>query len=214
LNKKEGVMPKVITVEQYFEQMKRRSKLLNLAGHKRPGAFFMLDFTKQGVEAMLRERNDPEDGLLRYAREAVKEALREWNHFNGLAVKPLDKPIGEFANTINRGRARVRVLEAECRLLNKLLDQYREQEHQEVEKVAERKKMRGGIKYKNGRPFSCDGRLLVMKDDEWIFLDDGSKLDAYLARVAEHKKARAAARRTLEQEAAMERAQQRRTMAG
>ena len=175
---------KIRTQEEIYERMSRQSKLLHPELHQGKGNIWMLDTSKAGLQRLLAERNG-EEGFLYWARKEVAVKLGEWQHFkNTCIVKPKD-PVGQFAENINRSRARVKLLESECRWLNKRIREIEQQEQQESTKAVVRVKMRGGIKNLGGKPAFCDGRKLQSEDGETFFFVDDPKLtlEQYLEQV-------------------------------
>ena len=163
------------TEEEFFNLFCSKSLILNPEGNKEKGRVWMMDFSKEGLSGQLQQRNDPDSGSLRYAREGWKKALADWDSYRRTLPVPPAKgqPVGLFAEKIAEARARMRCVETECRALNEKL---REFERQEKEEVQRRSKPRGAIKFLNGRPALCDGRELVTRDDGTIVFKDSPKL--------------------------------------
>ena len=188
---------KIRTMEEIYERMSRQSKLLHPELHQGKGNIWMMDTSKAGLQRLLAERNDPEDGFLFWARKEVAVKLGEWQFFkNSCIVKPKD-PVGQFEENINRARAKVKLLEAECRWLNNKIREIEKEEEESTKKAVVNAKMRGGIKNRDGSPFSCDGRLLAKNDEDEIVFKDEPKLSLveYLEQVKKDRLAKSKIKR-------------------
>jgi hypothetical protein len=186
----------ITSEEQFLNLLKSKSRILNRPApdpRRLPRYFECLDFSQRGIEAMLADRLDTVTGSLRYAREAVKEALREWEHFNKAQVRRAAQPVGVFLEKINERRAKVKLIECECRELNRLLDFEKAKVASEV--AAVNRHRRGNVKFKGGVPHTCDGRELAADTKGVVeFKDTGELLDSYLDDLKQRKRAKAAAR--------------------
>ena len=192
----------ITTEEQFLQLFKSKSRILNRVPddpRTPPRYFECMDFSLKGIIAMLSERLDESSGTLHFAREAVKQHLREWDGYNRAQVKKSKKPVGTFAEKINRARARVELIAAEARELNRLLDV--EKSKAASQAAAIHRHLNGNVKMKNGKPFMCDGRELVVDAEGVVkFQDDGELLENYLDKVVESKRAKAAAKHKSDQE--------------
>jgi hypothetical protein len=192
----------LVTTEEAFERLMRsRSMILNRPPNdpKRPPKFLaMYDFSPDGLKQMLWERTNKSTGTLVFAREGVKQLLREWDAFNEAQFRRLPRPVGAFAERLNRARAKVKVLEAESRELNRLLDAANAAS---VAEVKRRFKPRGIMKMRGGVLASVDGREVTDADGgRLVFRDDGADVSEYLAALGEAAKERAAAKEKADRE--------------
>ena len=186
---------KIRTVDEIYERMSKQSKILH-PENTRKGNVWMMDTSKAGLQNLLAERNG-EEGFLYWARKEVAIKLGEWQWFKNSSIKKPKEPIGAFAEAINRSRARVKLLESECRWLNNKIREIEKEEQQESAKAVVKSKMRGGIKNRDGAPYSCDGRLLVLNEDEEIVFQDDPKLtlESYLDQVRQERIAKSKIKR-------------------
>ena len=126
---------------------------------------------------MLEERTGANGSLLFY-RQQVKEALAAWATYNSRQAIKAPKALGVWAETIDKNRAYVRTIEAECRELNRLLDEIKAKGSKEQKA---RQKPLGIMKMRNGVLASVDGRAVVAAaDGELVFEDDKTSVAKYL----------------------------------
>jgi hypothetical protein len=89
------------------------------------------------------------------------------------------------------------MVEAECRLLHRLLEEAETQERKS-HKVHHRAP-RGAVKYKNGQPVTCDGRELTTDEEgNSRFVDNGTMLAGYLVDLKARHRAQAIGKRDKE----------------
>jgi hypothetical protein len=121
-------------------------------------------------------------GQLAHARAMAKEARQKWKKYKKSQpdMPKNAKPIDHWADEINYWDAKVLVLEAEARELNKLI---REAEEKERKQNIKRIPKNGACKLIDGRIAKCDGRPVVQQNGKNIFSDDGSSVDAYIKEV-------------------------------
>jgi len=188
---------RITTQEEHERLLRSRSLILNRPAndiHRPPRFFQCLDFSRQGIERMLQERLDPVTGSLSFWRQEVKRALAAWKTYASRQPRKLSSPIGIWQEQIAKGRARVKVVEEECRVLNKLLEETKAKEANGQKAM---RKPRGFVKMKDGRLFQVDGRNVTAgADGESVFEDTGEKVEAYLESLRQRKRARAIAKRT------------------
>jgi len=171
-----------ITTQEEFEKLfSSGSMILNrlpIDPRKPPRFMQAYDFSRRGLDAMLKERVGP-SGSLEFYREGVKSSLQAWKVYSSRQVRKLPAPVGVWAEAINKGRARVKVCERECRELNRLLDIEKAKEAAQTKAI--HKHPTGTVKMKGGIAHSCDGRRLIV-DSEGVakFEDNGELLETYL----------------------------------
>jgi hypothetical protein len=133
------------SVEEHFERLKKMSIILNPAPRDpktRPRSSRMI-FGTAGVKAerdtILAKGVDWQGryrGRLEYRRAKLKEVKERWKH--EVAVHPKLEagapPTGRFLDDINLAEARVKILEAEARVLNKLIAEHEKAESEREEK--------------------------------------------------------------------------------
>ena len=192
-----------ITEQKEFETLfRQRSVIINRPPndpHKRPRFMQAYDFSRRGLEQQLFERLNEETGSLAAYRDEVKQHLESWNRYAKLQVKRPKEPIGQWSENLNRARARVKVCEEECRILHKALDEALAKEAAQA--AAIHRHARGALKWRDGKPYSCDGRMLTVDGEGTArFKDDGSPLDTYLDALKASSKAKIVAKKTADRE--------------
>ena len=133
---------------------------------------------------MLEERTGANGSLLFY-RQQVKEALAAWATYNSRQAIKAPTALGVWAETIDKNRAYVRTIEAECREINRLLDIERAKE---AATTKAHSKPRGIMKMKGGVLSAVDGRAVVAgQDGEFTFSDNGDSVTTYLDDLKQEK---------------------------
>ena len=191
-----------VSQEEYETLLRKRSIILSRPANdpKRAPKFFRLyDFSVQGIERMLDERLNKTDGSLAFYREEVRRALKAWDTYSSRQPRKLAEPVGIWQEAINKGRAHVRTIEAECRTLNKLLDEAKAKEVQETKAI--HRKPLGIMKMKAGTLFPVDGReVKTNAEGLLLFEDDGSDVLQYLDKLGQAKRAATVAKRKEDRE--------------
>lgn len=170
------------TTQDEFEVLfRKRSLILHRPKndpHRPPRFFQCVDFSRKGLEQMLAERTG-EGGTLEFYRSEVKKALSAWTVYNARQPRKLPAPVGVWQEALAKLRAKIKVVEAECRTLNKLLDEANAKEVQEVKAV--HRKPLGHMKMRDGVLAQVDGRPVVAGEDgEFVFEDDKTSVLKYL----------------------------------
>ena len=126
-----------------------------------------------------------------------KELREKWAyHQKARLLDQKEKMTGDFLTESNRLLGKKKVLEKECRLLNKSLVERETQIDKKLAKEIRKRKGVGGCSLKNGLIDSSDLRKVIYKKNIPIFEDDGSDVQEYLKKCRENKreKSRAAAK--------------------
>ena len=196
---------KPISVEQVADRLRGKSLILAYdpehpyAGvGQRPRSSGALDLSEEGCKkelAQITDETTDKNGFVRgdlpAARLKVKEALHAWEVWRDAQpnLNSKTKPYAQWADTLNRRRAVVLVLEEECRKLHALIKHYQAQRLEE--RPVRRRAPKLGGKLRDGRFVEFAGRP-VYQDDEGAdrFRDDDTLVNDYIEATKAKEKAR------------------------
>lgn len=186
---------KVFTEQYFFDRFWQRSPYNPKNRHGNPKVpprilgmvNFSLEGLKQTLKTFLNETSDGQPGIYDYHKNLLQIAIARWEKYRRQRVNlPKDaEPIGDFAEQINKARARVKVTEQELRIINKMIAdlEVKQEEHQTAHKKRTERFTRLAGKMLNGRLVMFGGREVFQDDEgENRFKDDESLVRDYIAR--------------------------------
>ena len=200
--------------QEYYEaRFRDRSTILNFDPENPtaqanprvpPKTLTVLELDSKGAERELRRINGVEGrpGELFYAREAVKETLKEIEHWRTVSGKSNNDPVPpDRQDQLNRRRALVKVLEMESRHLHHI-QKVQKKKAERPETSIERRTRELSFKMQEGRLIMFGGRAVTQRNGVDVFEDDpdGETVAEYKARILAERKAKARRKRKREKE--------------
>jgi len=183
-------MPQLRTVEEWTKKYRQGSGILNpenlfdKQGRPKSSKSYSFPDKKSYLEELVSLRHDAfgPKGLVENCKEKLREEKSRWQYHQKNRNRDVkDKPTGDFAITINRLTAKLKVYREEARAINSELA--KEEKH-ESEILAQKQKKfagQGSCKLSDGLIARCDFRDVEYKDGKPYFIDDGSDVQEYRA---------------------------------
>jgi len=205
-------MSGLTTQAEWTKHFRDRSGVLNPNNlydkQGRPTSSNSFSFTdgKQYLEELVSLRHDTygPKGRIEICKEKLRTAKSEWQYHQKVRDSDLKaKPTGDFALTINRLNARLKVYREEARAINAEIQKEDKADDVKLLKQQRKRAYQGTCGRMDGEIVRCDLREV----ENGKFVDNGESLDEYLIEVKKRKrdKCKAAAKAERLEQAEVER---------